>query len=243
MSSKPAALTATNPSAAKGRDHGDRGSQRRWPRRLVVTVGALVVLGVLGVVGLNLYVVASAKPRIRPVAAVGPGYDCVLVLGAGIVGTSPSPMLAQRLDAAAELYHQGSAPVVLVSGDNSTIEYSEVDVMLSYLVDKGVPPGDVYRDHAGFSTYETMARARQVFGVERAVVVTQRYHLYRALFDARGAGIDAVGVASAGRPEGQMGRDLREILARTKDPFLVWTHAKPTFLGPPIDLVPGQAPP
>jgi len=202
----------------------------------------LLVLAVLGVGGLNLYVINSAKSRIKPAAAVGSGYDCVLVLGAGVVGLTPSPMLAQRLDTAAELYTQGAAPVILVSGDNSTVDYSEVDVMKNYLVDRGIPAGDIYRDHAGFSTYESMVRARQVFGVERVVVVTQRYHLYRALFNARGAGLDAVGVASPGRPEGQLKRDLREILARVKDPFYVWTKANPTFLGPRIDLIPGQAP-
>ncbi|MCL1898133.1 MAG: YdcF family protein [Micrococcales bacterium] len=243
-------VTGGSASGKDGRPTGGSASGKKtkrrtswsWPKRGLAGALALVLVAIAGVSGLNLWVVLSAKSRIKPVQAVGPGFDCILVLGAGIVGSQPSVMLAQRLDTAAELYFQGSAPVILVSGDNSSLDYSEVDVMRQYLVGIGIEEGDVYRDHAGFSTYETMVRAHQVFGVERAVVVTQRYHLSRALLDARGAGIDAVGVAAPGRPEGQFGRDLREVLARVKDPFMVWTKAKPTFLGPRIDLVPGQSP-
>ena len=214
--------------------------KRRWPRRFAIALVSFALLVGAGTGGLNLYVVTSAKSRIKPAAEVGSGYDCVLVLGAGVVGQTPSPMLAQRLDTGIELYQQGVAPVILVSGDNSTVNYNEVEVMRNYLIDHGVPEGDIYRDYAGFSTYESMVRAKRVFGVSRAVLVTQGYHLSRALLNARGVGIDAVGVAAPGRREGQLKRDLREVLARVKDPFMVWFKANPTFLGPEVELIPGQ---
>jgi vancomycin permeability regulator SanA len=170
-------------------------------------------------------------------------FDAILVLGAGVEPNGkPTPMLASRLETAADLYRAGAAPVVLASGDNSRAEYNELAAMHRAELAAGVPAGDVYLDYAGFSTYESMYRARDVFGARRILVVTQSYHLPRALHDAEALGLDAYGVAAAAHRTGQTKRDLREYLARLKDWGYGVVKPDPTFLGPRIELVPGEAP-
>jgi vancomycin permeability regulator SanA len=180
--------------------------------------------------------------RAAELAAERP-FDAVIVLGAGIYPSGrPTPMLASRLDRAAELYRAGAAPVVLATGDNSTADYNELATMHRYAVAAGVPAGDVYLDYAGFSTYESMYRARHVFGAKRILVVTQAYHLPRALHDAAALGLDAWGVAASAHQGGQLKRDLREFAARVKDWGYGLVKPEPTFLGPAVELAPGGAP-
>lgn len=145
--------------------------------------------------------------------------ECILVLGAGITDKeTPSPMLKDRLDAGIALYNEGVAPKLLLSGDNGQLEHNEIHVMLKYAKDAGVPEEDIFCDHAGFSTYDSMHRAFSIFGVETAVVVTQKYHQYRALYVGEKLGLDVWGVASdQEKYAGQSYRELREILARIKD--------------------------
>lgn len=164
--------------------------------------------------------------------------DCILVLGAGVYANRyPSLMLEDRLLKAIELYRLGVSDRLLMSGDNSTVHYNEVQVMKNYAVEAGIPSSDVFRDHAGFSTYESMYRARDVFNVRRVVIVTQDYHLYRAVYNARALGLEAWGVAA--RPElyrGQALRDAREFVARIKDWLYCLYQPEPTFLGDVIDV-------
>ena len=155
----------------------------------------------------------------RALQALGGPADAIVVLGASVLpdGT-PSAMLADRLDCAAALYYAGAAPRIIVTGDNSTVSYNECAAMKAHLIRSGIPSASVYCDHWGVATYDSMYRTRHVFGVERAVVVTQAYHLPRALSSADLLGIDAVGVAASGGPYArQWFYDLREIPARTKD--------------------------
>lgn len=172
----------------------------------------------------------------------GPGsqayYQCIIVLGASVHNDgTPSLMLQDRLDKALELYQAGAAPKILVSGDNGQVDYNEVEVMKNYLLERGVPEEDIFMDHAGFSTYETMYRSRDVFCVSRAVVVTQRYHEYRALYIGKKLGLDVTGVyARDVRYTGQSYRDFREVLARCKDYFQCIFWPKPTYLGEPFDI-------
>ncbi len=164
--------------------------------------------------------------------------DCILVLGASVLpdGT-PSSILRDRLDVAADLYKEGVAPKVLVSGDNGDDSYNEVAAMKAYLVECGIPSEDVFCDHCGFNTYDSMWRARNVFGAEKIVVVTQTYHEYRALFNAQGVGMQACGVASdLHQYENQSYYDLREVLARTKDFCQVVEGATATVGGSGISL-------
>ena len=158
--------------------------------------------------------------------------ECIIVLGCAIEDyETPTDMLRDRLDAGIALYRQGVAPKILLTGDNGQVEYNEIHTMLVYTLQAGVPPQDVFCDHAGFSTSESMIRAANIFSVKRAVVVTQRYHEYRALYNAEKMGIEALGVsASQERYLGQPLREMRELLARNKD-FLLFNFGNPTAVG------------
>lgn len=164
--------------------------------------------------------------------------ECIMVLGAAVnPDGTPSPMLEDRLDTGIELYFRGVAPKLLLTGDNGQMEYNEVQSMLDYALAAGVPEEDIFLDHAGFSTYDSVYRASYVFGIESMVVVTQKYHLYRALHGCRRMGIDAVGAAAEQEVySGQEFREAREALARVKD-FVKW-QIKPeaTFLGEAIPI-------
>lgn len=164
--------------------------------------------------------------------------DCIVVLGASVLpdGT-PSNILRDRLDDAIALYFTDAAPKILMSGDNGTASYNEVHAMKAYAIEQGVPSEDVFCDHAGFSTYESMYRATHVFGAQRIIVATQTYHLYRALYAAHGLGMQAVGVPADYREYAkQSWYDLREIPARTKDFFKTLVKAPSTFVGDSISL-------
>ncbi|SHI16678.1 protein SanA, affects membrane permeability for vancomycin [Sporobacter termitidis DSM 10068] len=165
------------------------------------------------------------------------GVDCILVLGAAVYANKyPSEMLEDRLAEGVRLYHLGVSDRLLMSGDNGKVSYNEVKVMKDYAVRYGVPSSHIFQDHAGFSTYESMYRARDVFVAKKIVIVTQRYHLYRAVYIARALGLDAYGVASDPRPyAGQALREMREILARPKDVFNCIFKPRPTYLG---DVIP-----
>ena len=164
--------------------------------------------------------------------------DCILIFGCGVKDDgTPSDMLTDRLKTGLMLYQAGAAPKILVSGDHGRIEYDEVNTMKSWLTANGVPSEDVFMDHAGFSTYESVYRADAVFEVKSAVLVTQEYHLYRALYGAEKFGIDAVGVpADLHRYRGQSVRDAREVIARCKD--FVWClfRPEPKYLGDSIPI-------
>ena len=193
-------------------------------RILLICLVAAVILGVLAVallLGINSWVKSSVRDYIltEEQAAQLTDMDCILVLGCkvGADGTL-SHMLEDRLRQGVALYELGAAPKLLMSGDHGTAEYDEVDAMKRYAVDAGFASQDVFMDHAGFSTYESVYRAKEVFQVRRVIIVTQEYHLYRALMGAREMGLEAYGVAVNYRPYvGQPARDNREILARVKD--------------------------
>ena len=211
--------------------------KRRWRRLLWLP--ALAVLGILAALVVSAAVKSASRDAIvTRVEAADFDADCILVLGAGISSNNrPSPMLADRLEEGIALYEAGVAPKLLMSGDHGQEGYNEVGVMKQYAVDAGVPPEDVFMDHAGFSTYESIYRARDIFLAERVVLVTQEYHLYRALYVAQELGISAVGVASDPRAyAGQSFRELREIAARGKDVLQCILGTKPTLLGDAIPV-------
>ena len=164
--------------------------------------------------------------------------NCILVLGAGVhKDNSPSLMLRDRLETACRLYEEGAASKIIMSGDHGRKDYDEVQVMKDYAIDKGIPSSDIFMDHAGFSTYESMYRAKAVFQVKNMIVVSQKYHLYRALYSGKGLGMKVTGVpAKETRYAGQMYRDLRELLARDKDVVSVLRKTKPTYLGEAIPV-------
>ena len=164
--------------------------------------------------------------------------QCAMVLGAGVYSDgTPSPMLRDRLDTGIALYKAGVVPKLLLSGDDGQVEYSEVDVMLNYALDRDIPKEDIFLDHAGFSTYESVYRANYIFEIKRMLVVTQTYHLFRALYGCRRMGVEALGVgADQQQYVGSTTRELREVLARDKDWAKWLIKPDPTFLGEKIPI-------
>lgn len=210
-------------------------------KAVICVISVLFIFGVVtGIYALcvNSYIKNREKDKIFTVDSVSGGYDCIIILGCGVKDDGrPSDMLYDRIITGVELYKKGIAPRILMSGDHGRTDYDEVGTMKKYAVDMGVPEDAVFCDHAGFSTYESMVRATKVFGIENAVVVTQRYHLYRALFDAESFGIDAYGVsADVRRYLGQTNRNIREIIARNKDFLFCVFKPDPKYLGEKIDI-------
>ena len=207
---------------------------------IIFFVLALLAVAIFAVmVTINYHVKNSVKARIFDLETVKTDdYDCIFVLGCGVrPDGSPSDMLRDRLETAYLLYEAELSDYILVSGDNGKIDYNEVGVMKEYLVNKGIPEGKIYMDHAGFSTYESLYRAKAIFGVEKMILVTQKYHLSRALYIAYDRGIDAVGVgADFHIYRGQEFRDLREVLARVKDFIWCVFEPEPTYLGQRIQI-------
>lgn len=199
----------------------------------------LFLATVLFVLAVNIAVVVRTKDRVFRTDEVDlEGADCILVLGAGVRSDgTPSHMLEDRLLVGIDLYERGLAPKLLMSGDHGTKEYDEVNAMKRFAVQRGVDADDVFMDHAGFSTYESICRAKEIFGAKKIIIVSQEYHLYRAIHLADVFGIDAIGVSADLRTYvGQSARDAREIAARTKDFFSGIVKPKPKYLGDPIDL-------
>lgn len=192
------------------------------------------------VLGINGIVKGTTKGKILTTqqAATLADVDCILVLGCGVrADGSPSDMLHDRLRRGVELYEADAAPKLLMTGDHGRKNYDEVDVMKSFAVDAGIPSEDVFMDHAGFSTYESMYRAKEIFQAKKIIIVTQQYHLYRAIYIAESLGMEAYGVASDYRTySGQTAREVREILARVKDFGTSILKPKPTYLGDAIPI-------
>ena len=213
--------------------------KRKRLKAVLVACGICVLVAIVFFGITNALVIGISSQVITTVeVASSHDADAIIVLGAQVnPDGAPSWVLQDRLDNAIDLYERGAAPKIIMSGDHGTAEYDEVRAMKQYAIDAGVPAEDVFCDHAGFSTYETMHRAKNVFGAERIIVSTQKYHLYRALYDALGLGLEAVGVPAEGHVFAQqLIWDIREIPARSKDLVKVAIDAPPTFGGEPIDL-------
>ncbi len=162
-------------------------------------------------------------------------FDCIMVLGAGLWDGEPSPMLKERLDFGLMAYETDCSEKLLMSGDHGREEYDEVNKMKDVAIENGVPADNIFMDHAGFSTYESMYRARDVFQVEKMLIVTQKYHLYRAVYNARKLGIDAYGFEME-ILKYPIYNDMRESLARVKDFFYCIAQPEPTYLGEAIPI-------
>lgn len=211
----------------------------RWKTGLVILL-VLIAAGAGAVLGLNSYVKHTAEAHIltEAEAVLLEGVDCILVLGCGVRDDgSPTHMLEDRLKQAVTLYEQGAAPKLLMSGDHSRENYNEVGAMKAHAMEAGISGEDIFMDHAGFSTYESLYRAKEIFGAEKIIIVTQEYHLYRALYIAERMGLEACGVPADYRTYvGQSVREAREILARLKDVATTVFWPEPTYLGQAIPV-------
>ncbi|MFH8218592.1 vancomycin high temperature exclusion protein [Streptomyces sp. NPDC018057] len=201
---------------------------RAGQRRLVRAVVAVCVLALLPATWL--YV--TTGDRLRTIADA-PRTDVAVVFGAGLWHGEPSPYLAHRLDAAARLYRDGRIKVVLVTGDNSREDYDEPDAMRAYLTGHGVPADRIVTDYAGFDTWDSCARAKKIFGVDRAVLVSQGFHIRRAVALCEAAGIDSYGVGvDAVHDATWYYGGAREVFAAGKAALDAVFRPDPTFLGP-----------
>ena len=199
-------------------------------------MGIAVVCAALGI---SEYVKRSVSDKmLSPEEAANQGnIDCIIVLGCRVNGETPSPMLSDRLLRGIELYDMDAAPKLLMSGDHGRTNYDEVNAMKQFAIDRGVPSEDIFMDHAGFSTYETMYRAKEVFAAKRVLIVTQSYHLYRAVYIAEKLGLEAYGVSSDLQSYVRQDYyDFREILARDKDFVKTIFKPEPTYLGEVIPI-------
>ena len=218
-------------------------TKRRIKKRWVwlAAVGVLTLAAVLTLWLTNAAVVRVAAQYTYAIEDVDelPEADCVLVLGALVFDDEQlSGVLQDRMDTAIAIYEAGKADVLLLSGDHGQTDYDEVNAMMDYAMFRGVPKEDIFLDHAGFSTYESMYRARDVFCVESIIIVTQQVNLDRAIYDARKLGLAAVGVNSDKHVYGNEEQQaLREMLARMKDYFYVNVFLpEPTYLGDAIPI-------
>ena len=202
-----------------------------------LVIFAIIIMAVFW--GINFYVKNSVKNQIIEVKEIEnvSNMDCILILGAGVWGNKPSPMLEDRLKEAISLYNQNISSKIIMSGDHGKEDYDEVNIMKEYAIKQGVRSEDIFMDHAGFSTYESMYRAKDVFEANKVVIVTQKYHLYRALYIAKQLGIEAYGVNSDPRKYvGATYREAREIIARDKDFIKCIFKPQPKYLGETIPV-------
>ncbi|MCW2139265.1 SanA/YdcF family protein [Actinoplanes cyaneus] len=210
-------------------------ARSRFLRRLIVLAGLGAALAMITVAAGNLWVLRESAGQLHPAAEV-PSAPVALVLGAQVnPDGEPSAFLAARLDLARDLYRAGKVKAILVSGDHAAWSYDEPGAMMVYLVARGVPADRIVMDHAGFDTYDSCARAHRIFGVRQAIVVTQSFHVPRAVALCRTLGIESTGVgddtARAYRPLWARGR-VREWAAAVKAVWDVSIHRDPVFLGP-----------
>lgn len=197
-----------------------------------------IILIVL-ILGTNFFVIFTTKKNILSEEQVSSNsdIDCILVLGAGVWQNKPSHMLEDRLLQAVSLYNNNVASKIIVSGDHGQEDYDEVNVMKSFLIEHGIPSEDIFMDHAGFSSYDSIYRAKEIFKVKKLVIVTQKYHLYRSIYIAKSLNLTAYGVASNPRSySGQIFREIREILARNKDVVKCIFKPNPKYLGETIPV-------
>lgn len=213
---------------------------KKWLKIICVVLVSSMIVCAVGVLSVNAHIKSVGRSRMLTVdeAAELSDVDCIIVLGCQVrADGSLSDMLHDRLARGVEVYQAGAASKLLMSGDHGRTNYDEVGAMKRFAINNGISSENVFMDHAGFSTYETMYRAKEIFQAKKVVIVTQEYHLYRALYIAKQLGMDAYGVSADLRTySGQTKRDVREVLARCKDFGMCIFKPEPTYLGEAIPV-------
>lgn len=211
---------------------------KKWGKRVMRIVISLLILIIIAI-SISLSIVNSYKKYIYDIENIPSDNDAIIVLGAGVKDDgTPSDILADRLETSLEVFEDKVANTFVLSGDHSREDYNEVGAMKDYILDNNIDERVIFMDHAGFSTYDTMYRAKEIFKINKAVIVTNEYHLPRALYIARKLGIDAYGVKSDKRGYQLIDNyKKREILAQLKDFIYVnILRPKPKFLGESIPV-------
>ncbi len=205
--------------------------------KLIKIIVILIFIGILIMLGINEYIKYSVKDKIITEKDITEDFNVALVLGAGLKNGKPSPVLKDRLDTALMLYKNNKVSKIIVSGDHGNKNYDEVNVMKNYLKNEGVLSEDIFMDHAGFSTYDSIYRLREIFNVKKVIIVTQKYHLYRSLYIAKKLEIDAEGISATKRHyAGELKFVLREVIARDKDFVKTIFKPKSKYLGDAISV-------
>lgn len=203
----------------------------------LVTI-AFLLLGILAVSILDYYIKTSSKPYTFKTINKLPDAHTVIVLGASVTSNGNlSVMLRDRVESALFLYNEGKVKRFLLSGDNATVNYNEPKAMKKYLIERGVPEDHIYLDYAGFDTYDTMYRSKAVFEVQSAIIVTQEFHLPRAIYIARKMGLSYTGYTGDKRIYAHQDYNAkREFLANIKAYLELAFRKEPTYLGSKIPI-------
>lgn len=213
---------------------------RRIVRIALKITAILLAIALLFVVICNIVVIASASKYILPFenAKELEDIDCIIILGAAVRDDGTlSTVLEERCDMGAELYLSGASNRILASGDHSRVDYNEVGAMKNYIADKGISADVIFTDHAGFDTYDTMYRAKEIFQAQKVIIVTQQFHISRAVFIARSLGLDAYGVASDEEHRYfNLITEVREFAARPKYVLDALFKPQPKYLGEAIPI-------
>ena len=212
--------------------------KRKYKVLIFVIAGIALLIGITAV-SLSAYMVKATEKNIFTADTFknDEKADCILILGAGVKDDKPKPMLRDRLLTGIELYKSGAAKKIIMSGDRGRADYDEVNVMRAFALEQGVRAEDIFLDHAGFSTYDSVYRAKNIFGAENIIIVSQKYHLYRALYISEKLDVKAAGVsANLNTYGGQLKRDIREIIARDKDFFKCIVKPEAEIMGDKIPL-------
>lgn len=212
--------------------------KRKYKAVIFVVLGIVLLIGIAAV-SLSVYMVKATEKSVFTADTFknDEKADCILILGAGVKDGKPKPMLRDRLLTGIELYKSGAAKKIIMSGDHGRADYDEVNVMRAFALEQGVRAEDIFLDHAGFSTYDSVYRAKNIFGAENIIIVSQKYHLYRALYISEKLDVKAAGVsADLNTYGGQLKRDIREIIARDKDFFKCIVKPEAEIMGDKIPL-------
>lgn len=210
-------------------------------RRIVNIFLILILIAALGIISLavsnNIVIKSAGDYILTPDEARELDADCILVLGCRAIGDEPSLMLEHRIMTGIELFESGASDRLLMSGDHGRSDYDEVYAMKKYALERGIDADSVFCDHAGFSTYESMYRAKEIFGCEKIIVVTQKFHLSRAVYIGRRLGMEVYGVAcDRGVYAMEKANNKREAMARPIAILQCLFKPKPKYLGDAIPI-------
>lgn len=209
-------------------------------KRIALIFTITVLLAVILVAALNLFVIGKANDYIitEEQAAEIEDVDCIIVLGALVYDDGNlSDILEHRVITAISLFDDGVSDRILMSGDHGKKDYNEVQAMKDYAIDKGVDAESIHMDHAGFSTYDSMYRVKEIFGAKKVIIVTQKFHISRAIYLARALGLEAYGVTSdIGRYSSEKHNNIRELAARVKAVYSALIKPEPAYLGEEIPI-------
>lgn len=205
-------------------------------KKVLVILSIIILIVSLLTLFINLRMINTTKNQIISIDSLSNDYDAIIVLGCKVDEDGPSLMLARRLDRGIDVYNKLNTKVIL-TGDHGKDEYDEVNVMRDYILDS-IPSKDIFLDHAGFNTYDSIYRAKYVFEAKKVVIVTQKYHMYRALYLANSLDLEAVGVVADDIPQKgiMIKNEIREILSRDKNYFKGLIKPKSKYLGEIIPL-------